>query len=286
MIFAEGVLNPEGPVSLQGGGLLIVEGAASRGCITRLDGAGRIASVVARTGRPNGLALDREGNIWAAESKTPALLRVRPAGEVETIATEFGGEPFLFPNDLCFGPDGAIYMTDSGVNISEFAPNNQIRPDYESIWYDGRVFRIDPKSGRVDLLDRGIRFANGIAFGPDQRMYVSETVTGHVFQYEGGKRRVFCDVVAPDAAPGWKGPDGLAFDANGVLYAAVFGQGDVTAVRLDGGISHRIPTQGKLPTNVAFDVSQKRIYVTEYEFGRVEMFGIGASGVRLFDGAH
>ena len=68
------------------------------------------------------------------------------------------GEPFLFPNDLCLGPDGALYLTDSGVVIQEFAPNNQIRPDYTSVYYDGRVYRIDIASGRVEKIDSGIKF--------------------------------------------------------------------------------------------------------------------------------
>ena len=44
----------------------------------------------------------------------PSLLRVTLDGKVETIATACGSEAFLFPNDLLFGPDGALYLTDSG----------------------------------------------------------------------------------------------------------------------------------------------------------------------------
>ena len=36
------------------------------------------------------------------------------------VATGCNAEPFLFLNDLCFGPDGALYLTDSGVNIDNF----------------------------------------------------------------------------------------------------------------------------------------------------------------------
>src|SRR5262249_19813147 len=76
------------------------------------------------------------------------------------------GEGFLFPNGLCFGPDGALYLTDSGVFIDEFAPGNKIRPDYMNVDYDGRI---DVENGKVAMLDRGIKFTNGIAFGPGQR---------------------------------------------------------------------------------------------------------------------
>ena len=58
-------------------------------------------------------------------------------GDVQVVAKECNGQPFLFPNDLCFGPDGQMYLTDSGVVITEFAPGNQIRLDYQQVNYQG-----------------------------------------------------------------------------------------------------------------------------------------------------
>jgi len=81
-------------------------------------------------------------------------------GKCEVVATEADGEPFLFPNDLCFGPDGAIYLTDSGIYTDDFAPNNQIRPDYMDLHYDGRLYRIDSETGVVEKMDQGLQFTN------------------------------------------------------------------------------------------------------------------------------
>jgi gluconolactonase len=165
-------------------------------------------------------------------------------GKSEVVATGCDGEPFQFPNDLCFGPDGALYLTDSGVFIDEFAPNNKIRPDYLSVPYDGRVYRVHISTGKVEKLDTGIKFTNGIAFGPDQRLYINETLTGNIYCYEdqpnlvAARRVLFGNVIRPDALPGWKGPDGMAFSADGKLYVAVFGQRDVTVL---GSASKRPP---------------------------------------------
>jgi gluconolactonase len=207
------------------------------------------------------------------------------------VATECDGEPFLFPNDLCFGPDGALYLTDSGVDITVFAPNNEIRPDYMEFNFDGRVYRIDPRSGSVALLDRGIRFTNGIAFGPDLALYTNETLTGNIYRYMwtgagvSTTRELFGNVIRPHAPPGWKGPDGMAFDQNGELYVAVFGQGDVTVLAPDGQVARRLPTGGKLPTNIAFGLhDQHRIYVTEYEHGTMETFSVDCNGLPLWNG--
>jgi gluconolactonase len=291
MIFASGLQNPEGPVALPDGSWVIVEGSAERGCITQISADDGTHRLVKKTGRPNGLAVDAEGVIWAAESKVPSLVRVTMDGHSEIVATGCDGEAFLFPNDLCFGPDGALYLTDSGVVIQNFAPNNQIRPDYKDVDYDGRVYRVDVQTGKVTKIDSGIKFTNGIAFGPDKLLYANETLTGAIYRYEwkdgaiSGPRILFGNVNDPAGAPGWRGPDGMAFSADGRLYVAVFGQGDVTVLGHNGEVVERIPTVGKLPTNLAFALpGRRRIHVTEYEFGRIEAFEVATDGLPLWTG--
>ncbi|MGA2301530.1 MAG: SMP-30/gluconolactonase/LRE family protein [Candidatus Acidiferrum sp.] len=290
-VFSSGFVAPEGPVALGDGSWLIVEGGAERGCVTHISPDGKNKKIIKKTGRPNGLAVDAKGVIWVAESKTPSLLRLTMEGKSEVAAAGCDGEAFLFPNDLCFGPDGAIYLTDSGVFIDEFAPNNQIRPDYMSVKYDGRVYRVDVGTGKVNKLDTGIKFTNGIAFGPDNLLYVNETLTGNIYRYEWltgaitGPRVLFGNVIRPNSPPGWKGPDGMAFSPDGKLYVAVFGQGDVTVLGSNGSVAERIPTQGKLPTNVAFALpGKKRLHITEYELGQMEMAEVPTDGLALWTG--
>jgi gluconolactonase len=285
MVFATGLSNPEGPVALPDGTWLIVEGGAERGCVTHISADGQTRRIIKKTGRPNGLAVDSKGVIWVAESKTPSLVRLTMHGNAEVVATECDGEAFLFPNDLCFGPDGALYLTDSGVFIDNFVINGQIRSDYKDITYDGRVYRVDVGTGKVKKLDTGIKFTNGIAFGPDRLLYANETLTGNIYRYENGKRVLFGNVIRPDAPPGWKGPDGMAFSTDGRLFVAVFGQQDVTVLGKTGAVVERIPTAGKLPTNVAFALpGRRRIHVTEYELGQLEAFDVTSDGLPLWTG--
>ena len=54
-------------------------------------------------------------------------------GIKEVVLTECNGEAFLFPNDLVFGRDGAIYLTDSGIIFKDLVPDGKIRPDYMDV---------------------------------------------------------------------------------------------------------------------------------------------------------
>ncbi len=288
MIFARDLGVPEGPVALADGSWLVVEMGPDRGCVTHLGEDGSIERVIARTGRPNGLAVDGEGTIWVAESQEPSLIRLSMDGSSEVFLTGCDGEPFLFPNDLCFGPDGALYMTDSGLRFEDWAPGGSIREDFMRAEIDGRVYRIDPKTSGIEKVDQGLRFTNGIAFGPDDDLYVSETLTGMVYRYgweDGvvvGGREPFGNVVYGEPTGTPIGPDGMAFGKDGKLYVTVYGQGDVTVLSPEGEVVERIETAGRLPTNVAFGAGERKIYVTEVELGQVEVFEVDTEGLILY----
>ena len=290
MIFCTGLSVPEGPVMLADGSFLVVEMGPDRGCVTHLSADGREKRMLARTGRPNGLAVDRHGNIWVAESgDVPALLRMNMDGEVEVFLTECNGEKFLVPNDLAIGPDGDIYMTDSGILFEEFAPGGKLRPDWATCPMDGRVYRINPKTREVTKIDSGLKFTNGIAFGPDQNLYANEMIPAIVWRYEWkdgeivSGRQYYGTAADPDSPAEMKLTDGQKFGANGHLYVAMYGQGDITVLGTDGKAVQRIKTQGKFPTNCVFGPpGSHKLYVTEDEFGTLEVFDVDTDGLPLF----
>ncbi|MGH9843749.1 MAG: SMP-30/gluconolactonase/LRE family protein [Blastocatellia bacterium] len=287
MTFATDLKLPEGPVALPDGSFLVVEGG--RGCVTHISPDGQSKRIIAVTGEPNGLAVDKTGAIWVADIRPPALIRLTMDGKFERILTGCKGEPFLFPNDLCFGPDGALYLTDSGILNEVLAPDGAIRPDWADLKMDGRLYKVHPHTFEIEKLDSGFQFTNGICFGADQQLYVNDLVTGMVYRYpwqDGkliGPREDFGNVHNPSLPPAFRGPDGMAFDSNGKLYVAVYAQGDVTVLGKDGGLIERIPTPGNLPTNLCFGLpGQKKIYVTEYEQGCLECFDVDADGLALW----
>ena len=286
--FADQLGFPEAPVLLPDGDFLFVEMQPDKGWTIRISKDGKRRSVVAKTGRPNGLAADRDGYIWVAETAMRALLKLSLDGKYEVIANACNGEQFLFLNDLAFGPGGDVFLTDSGIEIEELAPNGQLNPDYRKLKYDGRVFRIDPRTRDVQCIDRGLLFTNGIAFGPDGHLYIAETLSGNIYRYActngrvTGKRQLFGNVIEHFNPAELKGPDGMKFGADGNLYVAVFGQGDVTVLGRDGKVVNRIKTQGSMPTNLVFGAKgEKKIYVTEVETGSVQIFDVETDGLPL-----
>jgi gluconolactonase len=292
MNFASGLSVPEGPVLLPDASWLCVEMGPERGCVTHISSDGQTKRIIAKTGRPNGLVVDKNGVIWVAESQSPSLLRLTMDGEAEVFLIECNGEPFLFPNDLTFGPDGALYMTDSGILFGDFAPGGSVRPDYAKISIDGRIYRIDVETRQVKRLDSGIRFANGIVFGPDQNLYYNESVTGMVYRMLwrngeiAGERERYGNVADLQNSADIKFPDGMKFGQDGNLYVAVYGQGDVTVLGPGGSVVRRLRTEGPMPTNLAFGPpGSNRIYVTEAAFGVIEVFEVGVDGLSLYTGA-
>jgi gluconolactonase len=285
VIFADNLGDPEAPVLLSDLSWLVAEMQLDRGWITHLSADGRTRRAVVKTGRPNGLTIDRAGRIWIAETLNPSLSRLTLDGECEVVMTACDGEPFLWPNDLRIGPDGALYLTDSGVLFREWA---RLTADQRArVGLDGRVYRIDVAAGTCQTLDAGIAFANGIAFGPDAALYVSASRSGNVYRYpwaQGkiGHREHFGAVMDPDRPRGPGGPDGMAFDANGHLYVTVYRQGHVAVLDAGGTVVKRIDTAGSSPTNVAFgSPGSRRIYVTEVGNGQFEVHDVDADGFPL-----
>jgi DNA-binding beta-propeller fold protein YncE len=111
---------------------------------------------------PLGIAFDREGNLWIADSGASALLKMSPSGEVVTALTSDGTQDLVGPNYVAVGPDGRIYLSDPCI---------------------GELIRFDPKRGVVDAV---LSFdlpteggPNGFAFDPTgKRLWLATENTG------------------------------------------------------------------------------------------------------------
>lgn len=121
------------------------------------------------------------------------------SGKKHSAITGCDDQSFLWPNDLVYGSNGAIYLTDLGVKVDGLFTGSGVDA---SVWQGemkGCLYRID----LVSCLDKGFLFTNGIAFDPDGKLHINEMVTGYIYRYdfEGEviveSREVFASVTMP-----------------------------------------------------------------------------------------
>jgi len=289
MIVYDDLEEPEGPVVVSEGRILVTEMGPERQCVSEINLQSGVRTPLARTGRPNGLAVDSDGVIWVAESVARALISIDGSGSTNHVATSYDGSRFAFPNDLCFGPDGHIYMTDSGIPFDDWVIDGALRSDWRTVPINGAVFRIDPKTGHVYKVAAGLRFANGLAFDESASfLYVAESITGNIYRYEWresslGDAEFFANVLTPDDKKSEEviAPDGMAFGVDRTLYVAVYGSGRIAMVDPEGTMIGSIGTEGSRPTNLAFGQGESAIYVTEVENGALERYEVETIGLPL-----
>jgi gluconolactonase len=264
----------EGPVWRDAQGDLIITVVGS-GRLHRVDVDAGTAEIFADTaGGPNGAYPCDDGGVVVTQNggldwdaigipnpdpsalTTPGLQRVYPDGRVELLTA--GDGPFRAPNDLCIGPDGAVWFTDPP----------QFPPPAEPV---GRVWRWSP-GGPAVLVADGFSYCNGIGV----------TADGTVLVVEG--RGLMCV-----ADRSWfvetlpSGGDGFAFDVEGNVYIA--GGTAITVVSPAGEVVEQLeaPSGPAMTTNCCFGGPDRQtLYVTEGLGGRVLAFpGMPVAGVPM-----
>jgi gluconolactonase len=250
-LLASGLGFPEGPTVLGDGRIVFCDGNTGE-LLVYQDGA---LSLFANTGgSPWGTYLGTDGKLYVNQggdvpgsgdfSAVPGIQRVSMDGSVEFLFSEVAGYTLAGPNQSAFGPDGRLYITDSGTELDPRV----------AVPSPGRLFVVSDASGTGDmLLERPASYPNGIAFDAQGRFYWSESKAHRVCLLDSGEAITFCQL--PDTHV----PDGMAFAADGRLFVANTTFGGITVLSPDGEVLTEIDL-GEHCTNVVFDGST--LYVT------------------------
>lgn len=266
-----GFPTPEGPAFDRDGILYFVDWEASS--IVALTPEGVAGELFNTKGIPAGLAFHPDGSLWVADEgeNIHGLLRIGRDGESLLVVNEYQGHPLNGANDLVFDAEGAVYFSDPWGSSAD----NAI----------GAFYRYFP-DGRLEQIDTGLAFPNGVALSADgSYVFLAETFRNRILKYpinrDGtvGPREIFANTEEPS------GPDGMAFDANGDLFVAHWGAGRVDVFDQEGKQVEEIRVPGIKPTNVAFGGSEnKDLIITEVETGSLYRVRMNVSGQPLHDG--
>jgi len=182
---------------------------------------GRVTLFRHPAGNSNGNTFDFEGRQLACEHGNRRVVRYEHNGGITVLADKWQGKPLNAPNDIVVHLDGGIWFTDPGygsmANYEGHKGELQIKE---------AVYRIDPKGGKMDLVNDELNKPNGICFSPDyKKLYVADTGGSdpkpiHVWEVADGVKlrngRKFCSM---EMKGKMGGADGIRADVDGNIWA-------------------------------------------------------------------
>ncbi|MBI5768887.1 MAG: SMP-30/gluconolactonase/LRE family protein [Verrucomicrobia bacterium] len=195
---------------------------------------GKPVEFIADTKRANGQAFGPDGRLYAVATGTQQVLVYDAAGQASVVASDIAG------NDLVVAHNGNLYVTN---------PPGGAGRDPSRVWL------IKP-DGAKQIVDTGLKYANGIALSPDQALlyvadYQSHWVYSYVVQADGTlahKQRYYW-LHEPDTDD-QAYADGLKVDRNGNLWVAT--RLGIQVCDQAGRVNVIIPTPNGRCTNLVF----------------------------------
>jgi gluconolactonase len=272
---ADGFQFVEGPVWKEGVGLLFSD--INGNTIYRWSPDSGAVPHVRPSGNANGLALDAQGRLLAAQQGSRQVVRFEPNGTQTTLAVRFEGKRLNSPNDLVVKSDGSIWFTDPPYGISS---------GLEELGFYG-IYRISP-SGALQLLDTSLRRPNGIVFSPgEKKLYVNDSEARIIYAWDVvsdsliANKRQFASMNVAGYA------DGMKVDAGGHLFSA--GPLGIWVFASDGTPVDTILVPGQTTNCNWGDADRKTLYITSgtavYKT-RPLLTSIGNPGTMGYGGAY
>jgi gluconolactonase len=168
----------------------------------------------------NGMTLDNDGNLIVCEHVTSSVVREKPDGTRETLATHWQGKELNSPNDVIVASDGSIIFTDPTYGrMPGFGIEREQDLDFQG------VYRLPAGGGDIELLVDDFKQPNGLCFSPDESLlYINDTTRAHIRVFDVGSShalsndRVFAENIGDgDLAKGGL-VDGMKLDEHGNVY--------------------------------------------------------------------
>ena len=212
----------EGPVWFNDGGYLLCSDIPNNRIIRWVPDQG-VGIFRPNSNYANGHTRDRQGRLVSCEHGSRRVTRTEPDGSITVIAERHAGKRLNSPNDVVVASDDSVWFTDPSYGILSDYEGHKAPMEQKGCF----VYRVDPRSGAIQVVADDFVKPNGLAFSPDEKtLYIADSGRSardapdgphHVRAFSVGakgklsKGRVLCDV-----EPGV--PDGLRLDVEGNLW--------------------------------------------------------------------
>lgn len=222
----------EGPRVDVGGNLYFSD--VRNGGVFRRSPDGTIETAIPKRRGVGGIALHADGGLVVSGRN---ICHVRD-GETRVLFAPEGTPGF---NDLFTDRWGCVYA--GSIRSDPFSPGGERTP--------GELYRISGEGEAAEIYG-DVGLSNGIGLSPDERLlYHSDSAARAILisdvrgRGQVSNRRVFARVELGV-------PDGLAVDAEGGVWVAVFQGGCVARYRPDGTLDRTIPVPATAVTSLCF----------------------------------
>jgi sugar lactone lactonase YvrE len=234
------------------------------GFISRITADGRLDSLHFIQGGRNGVELNgpmgsrvRGDTLWVLDIDA---LRAFDTGTGAPLATvDLTPLHPLLPNDLTFGPDGDIYITDTGLHVNPDGTSEHTGPD--------RIYWVTrDRHVTVVLEDSLLNAPDGIAWDPQGERLLLAPIGGLTIQaWQPGDRDPM------DIAPGPGKFDGLEVEADGRVLLTSWNDSSVFELR-GPRLVRRIGPLGAPPADISLDARRGRVGVAFLTANRFELW--------------
>lgn len=237
--------RPESVLAERDGTLWISD---QRGIVTRRDPDGQQTTLGDVGHEPNGLAMDRDGNLYNANIGDGKIYKVFRDGSYEVILDELDGNPLGSANYVFLDSQDRLWISISTREPVWFMAANTPRPD-------GYIILIDEQGPRI--VADGIYFPNEIRLdAAEEYLYVAETMKERMLRYRLNSDGSLgpAEVFGPDGLGLGAFTDGFAFDAEGNVWVTTVLRNGLMIITADGQHAHTViedPVQAALETGVA-----------------------------------